>query len=154
MDLIRSRSRMVNFFYCFIQKRQLRFWEKMPRSQMRLYMCLLQNGNNMSKCDLVDKLVEIDYSKNRNAAKAAYNRGLNSGILIENTNKLSVSEPVSFVIKFGSVFDGWKIFVVPSGILAAVSSFIIPALTSFFTILTLGLIFFGYVVDYVHTVKY
>ena len=151
------KSRMVNFFYGLIQKRQLGLWGKMfqiPRSQLRLTMCLAQNGNGMARGDLVDKLVAIGYSKNREAAKAAYHRGLDKGVLVEKEGLLSVVEPVSLVIRFGSVFDGWKIFVVPSAILAVVSSFIMPSLVSVFTVLTFGLIVFGYVVDWVHTVKY
>ena len=154
MEIPRYKNWVINFFYGFIQKRQRSLWDKVPRSQMRLYMFLLQNGNKMSRCDLVDNLVEIGYSKNRNAAKAAYNRGLNSNILVEKDGLLSVNEPISFVIRFGSVFDGWKIFVVPSAILAVVSSFIIPSLTSLFTLLTFGLVIFVYLVDWAHTFKY
>lgn len=157
MELNRYKSRIRNFFYAFIQKRQLSFWEKMPRSQMRLYMFLLQNGNNMSKYELAEKLVEIGYSKNRQAANQAIVRGLNNHILIEDGNHLSVTKPVSFVIRFGSIWDSWRILIVVPSILTLISIkffFTHPMIAMFFGFLTFIMINVLFVVEFFYTVKY
>ena len=156
IEFPKYRSRVVNFFYGFIQKRQLGLWKKIPRSQMRLYMFLLQNGNSMSRSVLVDKLVEIGYSANRNAAKAAYRRGLDSHVLIENDNKLSVAEPVEFVIKFGSIYDNWRIFMIPTSILSLLFLLVFNDLfmTTIYVVLNLILIIIAFVSDFFNTVKY
>lgn len=154
MELNRYKSRIRNFFYGFIQKRQLSFWEKMPRSQMRLYMFLLQNGNSMSKYELAEKLVEIGYSKNRQAAKQAIVRGLNNHILIEDENRLSVTEPNKFDIKFDSVFDGWRILMVPASVLTLIFIIVNPIVATFFAILTFIMIIASFVFDFYYTVKY
>ena len=156
MGIPNYKVNLVNFFYGLIQKRQLGLWKKIPRSQMRLYMFLLQNGNNLSRSELVDGLVEIGYSANKNAAKAAYNRGLNANVLIEKNDKLSVAEPVEFVIKFGSIYDSWRILTIPASILSLIfllgfSDLIVGAV---FVVLTFVLIIGVFVADFFNTVKY
>ena len=154
MGLTQYRNRVFNVFYGLIQKRQLGLWDKLPSSQMRLYMFILQSGNSMSRNDLVDKLVEIGYSANRNAAKQALRRGLTNHVLVEENDKLSVAEPSEFVIKFGSLFDSWRILMVPTSILSIIFVFVNPLVATVFGVLTLVLIVVSFVADFFNTVKY
>ena len=154
MGLTQYRNRVFNLFYGLIQKRQLGLWDKLPSSQMRLYMFILQNGNCMSRNDLVDKLVEIGYSSNRNAAKQSIRRGLTNHILDIENDKLSVAEPLEFEIKFGSLFDSWRILMIPTSILSIIFTFMSPIMAMVCGVLTFVLILAMFVADFFNTVKY
>lgn len=154
MNLSKNRYRIQNFFYGLIQKRQLDYWEKLPSSNMRLYMLLIQNGNSMSRHELTEKIVEINLSANRQAAKQAINRALNNHVLVENGNQLSVREPISFVIRFGSILDGWRILALPFIIATICTVLIHPIVALFFATLTGIIIILTFLFDWLYTVRY
>jgi len=158
MELTRYKNNVFNFFYRFIEKRQIPLWKKFfstPRSQLRLRMFLLQNGNNMSRQKLLDELIRIGYAKDRQIAKTLFYRARDCHVLVEHGDKVSVAEPSGFVIRFGSFFDGWKpLIIVWSGFSIFFSYVNESTLTLLFAVLTFGHIIAWVLDDWRHTLKY
>lgn len=148
-----------NFLYKLLRKHNLQRWRDflaIPRSQIRICMFLLQHGNKMAKHDLINGLIEIGYSDNRQSIKTIIYRALTDHILIEKNGYISVVNPSYFVIKIirGNIFDNWKTLVIPTSILAVLFYDINPLLSKLFLVATFLSVIGWLIDDWFHTLRY
>lgn len=147
-------------FLRFIQDRKRRFLEKIlsiPRSQIRIVLFLLQNGNRMQKHKLIEELLRIKYSDSKQYCYIAIKRACDSHVLVEDrAGYVSVKEPACFIFKIvrGDVLDNWKVLILPTLILTILFARIDPILTMFFGVASLVIVVSWFLEDKVNTVKF
>jgi len=152
-----------NFFYRLIQSRKRNLtdlWENIlnvPRSQLKIYMFLLQNGNRMDKRKLIDELLKINYSDSKNYCKLAITRACKNHILVEDkAGFVSVVKPTYFIFKIvrGDILDNWKALVLLTLALTIVFATINPIITAFFGVVSLLIVVAWFLEDWRNTLKF
>jgi len=153
----------TNFFYRLIQGRHHKLtdlWEKVlniPRSQLKICMVVLQNGNRMHERSLIDELLKVDYSDSRKYCKLAIKRACTNYVLVkDNTDFVSVAEPTYFIFKIvrGDFLDNWKALVLLTLILVILFATINPIITIVFGVVSLLIVVAWFLEDRINTLKF
>ena len=137
-------------------------WDRVlniPRSQLRICMFLLQNGNKMQKRKLIDALLseKVKYSDSKHYCYIAVERAIKNHILTEDkAGFVSVEEPVCFIFKIvrGDVLDNWKVIILPTLILAILFATINPTITILLGLASLGVVVLWFIEDWINTLKF
>jgi hypothetical protein len=119
-------------------------------------MFILQHNNKMNKLELIDGLIKIGYSNNRESIKTVMYRALSNHILVENNGYISVANPTYFIIKIvrGNILDNWKALAIPTSVLALIFHEIDSPLSQLLIVLTLIIIIGWFVDDWLHSLRY